>query len=183
MEGKLTGECINWFRSPFLTSVFRLISWLGNGIIVPVALVIIFALYFFLIKKDKIFALVFALTPLLGQILKSLMKNYFKVPRPEALGCQVFTTYGDRFSFPSGHTIFYVTFFGLLLYYYRKSEGVEAKIIIPFSLFLIITIGLSRIYLGAHWYTDVLSGYVIGGILLTAAILVYNRLSKKKESK
>lgn len=180
----MTGNCIAWKDSRFLTALSRAVSWFGDGILIPVILVALVAGFFLIFKKDKLFSLVLIISSLAGEVLKSVLKNLFRVPRPETFGCRTLTTYGDEFSFPSGHTIFYVIFFGLVGYYYlRHLQAGESKIVLGFSSVLILLVGLSRLYLGAHWYPDVIAGYLLGAIILTTAILLYNRLSKKKVAK
>jgi undecaprenyl-diphosphatase len=68
-------------------------------------------------------------------------------------------------SFPSGHVVHYVVFFGFLLatMFYVPRIPKEVRIVIgAFCGFLILAVGFSRIYLGAHWATDVIGGYLVG---------------------
>lgn len=175
----MMGACLTWTETELFTAFFRFVSWFGDGI-VPILLVVGAAVYFYLVKKEVLFAVILSISPLVGQVVKSLLKNYLQIQRPEAQGCIPLTSYGDEFALPSGHTIFYVIFFGLLAYYYSKNlRSTEGKIALPISIALILTIGLSRVYLRAHWYTDVLAGYLVGGVILFGAILVYSRLLKR----
>lgn len=168
----MVGSCISLFRAEWLTMIMRLVSSVGDGIIIPVLVVTVSAAFFY--RKDKVFALTLALAPLAGQIVKSLLKNYFQLPRPGVFDCQVLVTALDKYSFPSGHTIFYTIFFGLIAYYCVKHfTDLWAKIGFFVSVLLILLVGYSRIYLGAHWYLDVLGGYVVGGAILVVAILIY----------
>lgn len=186
----MVGKCVELFRNDLLTHLMRLVSLPGDGVWVPVILVIFVAFLIFYFKKDKIFTLVLIVSPLFGQVVKSLLKNYFQVPRPDAFGCDILTTYGDKFSFPSGHTIFFTIFFGLLAYYSIKNiHSLWGKLLLPISLILVFTIGYSRIYLGAHWYLDVIGGYVVGGgiLLMTITLYIYlisvNFLEKSDENR
>jgi undecaprenyl-diphosphatase len=88
------------------------------------------------------------------------------------------------FSFPSGHTVHYVVFFGALIYLclrtIRRADSGDAKrwlawAGIAVSAVLIALVGLSRVYLGAHWPSDVLGGYVLGGAWLTMLIAAYRK--------
>lgn len=174
----MVGKCIELFRNNYLTDVLRLVSVAGDGVWVPVSLVIIAAFLIFWFKKDKVFALILLLAPLSGNLVKYVLKNMYTVSRPGVFGCQVLTSFTDRYSFPSGHTIFYTIFFGLLAYYSAKHwHEIWAKILLPFSLVLILLVGYSRIYLGAHWYLDVIAGYVIGWAIFVISTIMYKYFS------
>jgi len=178
MGRQVVGNCISLFRAEWLTTLMRFVSAPGDGVVIPILIVIISAALFY--KKDKIFAFTLALAPLFGEMVKSLLKNYFQIPRPGAFGCQVLTTAVDKYSFPSGHTIFCTIFFGLIAYYCVKHfADLRAKIGLTISILLILLIGYSRVYLGAHWYLDILGGYVVGGAILAVAILIYRQLTGK----
>jgi len=175
----MVGNCIELFRSGLLTSFLRFISFFGDGVWIPVILTIIVAMIFWF-RKEKAFAITLAIAPLVGQIVKSLLKNYFQIPRPEAFGCNVLTTYADKYSFPSGHVIFYTVFFGLLAYWaWENRKGVYAWALLAVSSLMILLVGYSRIYLGAHWHLDIIGGYVVGGAILTVAILLYEYWERK----
>lgn len=172
----MVGQCVALYHFEWLTPIMRFVSWFGDGVYIPIALSIVTALFFWF-KKDKFFAIIMICAPLLGQIVKYLLKNFFQVPRPEVFGCEVLTAYADRYSFPSGHTIFYTIFFGLLAYYALKHlNSKKAAFVLTFSLLAVTLVGYSRVYLGAHWYLDIAAGYLVGGAILAAAIFTYQYL-------
>jgi undecaprenyl-diphosphatase len=79
-------------------------------------------------------------------------------------------------SFPSGHVSFYILFFGFIafLFYHKKWLAPRFRYtIITCCVGLILTVPISRIYLGAHWFTDVLGGFLLGNICLGCLLLLY----------
>ncbi len=91
----------------------------------------------------------------LNQLLK------FIIQRPRPVGYRIVEEKG--FSFPSGHSMASTAFYGFLIYLvYKKVKNKYLKIgLIIFLTFLIFSIGVSRIYLGVHYTSDVLAGFCI----------------------
>jgi undecaprenyl-diphosphatase len=174
----MVGVCSQILLNNFEIVFLRLISLPGDSLI-PVVLVLI-VVSNFLYKRKFVEAGILAIAPLIGNISKFLVKNYFQIPRPAEFGCQVLGNYGDVYSFPSGHTIFATIFFGFLAYLLL----INKKKFIGFSLMVfILLVGVSRYLLGAHWILDVLGGYLVGGSILMTSILVYNHFSYEKSVK
>lgn len=96
-----------------------------------------------------------------------LIKNIVGRPRPSGELVQIYEKLFD-YSFPSLHVLFFTTFFGYLIYLslYKLKNYWIRFVTIAVSSFLILTIGLSRIYLGAHWASDVLGGYLLGALFI-----------------
>lgn len=86
------------------------------------------------------------------------------------------------YSFPSGHSVTSVIFYGLLLYLIQKNcKNEKIKVALSWICsILAVTIGPSRIYVGVHWPTDVLTGWCIGGSVLLVAILILSYKQKKQ---
>jgi len=80
----------------------------------------------------------------------------------------------SAFSFPSGHTTMTVILFGFTtLLITRSLTGIKRWTVVSSSLLMVLAVALSRIYLGAHWFTDVLGGLFIGTIWVSLMGLLY----------
>ncbi|HHW13865.1 MAG TPA: phosphatase PAP2 family protein, partial [Firmicutes bacterium] len=115
-------------------------------------------------------------------LLVQFLKVIFQRPRPDVFPPLVVE---KTYAFPSGHTMLAVSLYGLFLYWLlrRRGGGPRRWLVRWLGAFLLATligaIGLSRIYLGVHWPTDVLAGYAGGGAWLLACLLVSEELKAK----
>lgn len=146
-----------------------------------VILVTVTSLLFFIFKYKKaaVFILLTAVSGLISTIAKALVNR----PRPSKDFVRiVFET--TQQSFPSGHMMFYVVFFGfllLLMYQLEHFSNIIRYLVGGISIFFIFTIPFSRIYLGAHWFTDVLGGFLLGLLSLYLLSWLYLRKRADKE--
>jgi membrane-associated phospholipid phosphatase len=166
------------FQNPFLDSLMKLVSWFGNS---PGSSVTVLAgsLLFFIFKyrKEARFVLLTAASGLVSTIIKVLVNR----PRPSEPLVHVIQKASQQ-SFPSGHVMFYIVYFGFLtvLMYHLKTIPKAVRIIVSsISLLLIFTVPYSRIYLGDHWFTDVLGGFLMGMLLLYLLSYFYFRKPAK----
>ncbi len=148
------------------------ISWIGFFPQV-VALVVIIggALYLFGLHWEALFSILLAAA---DQLANFLIKVVVHRPRPAADLVHVFANVGS-YSFPSGHTMFYTAYFGLLFFlvYTLFRRGWLRTVTLLVLGGMVLLVGISRIYLGEHWASDVLAGYLMGILLLVGAIQVY----------
>ena len=87
----------------------------------------------------------------------------------------------NEYSYPSGHVLFFVVFFGFFAYLaWIHFAGRTRAIVITICGALILLIGPSRVFLGAHWASDVLGSYIIGTIWLFLLILAYQWTVRRK---
>ena len=136
---------------------------------------------YFLLKKEKWYSIKVPAIALSSLGLMFLLKFVFHRNRPtiplldEAKGL----------SFPSGHALMSVTFYGLIIYIIFKSvENKELKwSLISLLIILILVIGFSRIYLRVHYASDVLAGYCIGFLWLVFTVWLLNKIEKYSLSK
>lgn len=152
-------------HSPQRDQVMEAISWAGylpHAAILVAACIIIFLLL--KRKREALFVLLSGLSGLVSSILKFLVNR----PRPTQSLVRVLEMAPEK-SFPSGHTIFYTVFFGfltLLMFRLTDLPKIVRAVVAGISLLLILIVPISRIYLGAHWFTDVLGGGLVGLICL-----------------
>ncbi len=110
-------------------------------------------------------------------LLNAIVKRVIKRPRPTKELVTVVRVINEP-SFPSGHVMWYTNFYGLLIYLLAtnwRSGRLRNTLISIFTL-LITTIGPSRVYLGAHWPSDVMAGYIYGGLWFGGIMTFYLRV-------
>lgn len=141
-------------------------------------MVIITALILVLAIKDKKIKISLVINLLGITIINNLIKVIIARPRPEINKLVTETGY----SFPSGHSITSMVFYGYLVYLiYKYINNKKIKItLIIFLILLIPTIGLSRIYLGVHYTSDVLCGFLLGIIYLILFISISKKYLERK---
>jgi len=117
----------------------------------------------------------------LGASINRLLKDVIGRPRPADTLVKVITEYRHE-SFPSGHVVFFVEYFGLLFFlaYVLLRRGRLRRVALIFLGLLIALVGVSRVYMGAHWPSDVIGAYLAGGIWLMLMIEVYRRLKARQ---
>lgn len=110
-------------------------------------------------------------------LLNAIVKRVIKRPRPTKERVAVVRVINEP-SFPSGHVMHYTNFYGLLIYLLATNwrSGKLRNSLIGFFSTLIATIGPSRVYLGAHWPSDVLAGYLYGGLWFSGIMALYLRV-------
>jgi membrane-associated phospholipid phosphatase len=112
-----------------------------------------------------------------SHLLNALVKRLIKRPRPTNELVTVVRVINEP-SFPSGHVMHYINFFGLLSYLLATNwrSGRLRNILIAICIALIAFVGPSRVYLGAHWPSDVMAGYLYGGLWFGGIMALYLRV-------
>lgn len=120
---------------------------------------------------------IFILLSTSSNLLNALVKRLIKRPRPTKELVTVVRVINEP-SFPSGHVMHYTNFFGLLIYLLATNwrSGKLRDILIAICTALIVFIGPSRVYLGAHWPSDVMAGYIYGGLWFGGIMALYLRV-------
>ena len=116
-----------------------------------------------------------------GSILSNVFKFIVARPRPaaELVG---FAYQSSEKSFPSGHVIFYVCYFGFLFFvtYALLPRGSLARrSSLALAALPVAVVGVSRVYLRAHWPSDVLGAYLLAGIWLAFSLAMYRRWKRR----
>ena len=118
-----------------------------------------------------------------GQLLDQILKQFFARPRPYFEHPLLLES---SYSFPSGHTMESLVVYGMLAYFAVLAlESWRARTAVVFGAALVVLlIGLSRMYLGVHYFSDVVAGYAAGGVWLSALITGAETVRRaKRESK
>ena len=156
---------INQFASPTLDRVMATVTRLGNPkVVIPLACMGFGWLWW---QRLWLIAMVFAINCVGGAVLSTKLKVFFGKPRPD-LWPQIITE--TSYSFPSGHALGSMVIYGFSTYLLAQRFPQRHRLIYGLAVLLIGSIGLSRLYLGVHWPTDVLAGYGIGFLWISGCI-------------
>ena len=164
-----------YFISDFATPIAKAITAFGSAMfLISITVILVIA-----IRNKKIPIAVF-LNLVIVAGLNFLFKNILQRPRPTEF--RLINETG--FSFPSGHSMVSLAFYGLfiyLIYKYIKNKKLKWGLICVLSV-LIILIGISRIYLGVHYTSDVIGGFLLGVSYLIIYIKCINSFLFEQES-
>ena len=156
---QLFGVVLTGARSPGLTAAMRHVTALGDHRFLLIATPAVIAL---LVRAGhRVSALLFAGCVLGGFAVESVLKIVFGRARPDLWPALVTE---KTYSFPSGHATMSTVFFGGLVavvFHLRKSR-LERAVALSAGVLAVLAVAVSRVYLGAHWATDVAGGMLIG---------------------
>lgn len=158
------------YRDPVLVKVFLWISVLGR---LNFILVLALAVSLILWLRKRISFIAPILITLSGSYLFVILgKEALRRPGPVAVGLAVYHEY--FFSFPSGHATIATAIYGYLAYYFwTETETWKNRLNILFAAGIAIAaVGFSRMYLGAHYLSDVIGGFLLGLLWLIIGICV-----------
>lgn len=168
---------VQGLESPGLTSIMKFFTFIGSGTQVAIiALLVLFFLFKVLHHRRELILVIWVV--LGSTILNEILKTVFHRARPTIHRI----VEANGFSFPSGHSMAAFSLYGVIafLLWRHLSTSLGRGLLILFSIFMIIMIGVSRIYLGVHYPSDVLGGFLASGCLLAVSIWFYQRYMEKR---
>lgn len=139
------------YRSDVLTNIMKVITFFGSALMILILIVLL--IIFVRGKRNKLLILI---NVIVVTLLNQLLKYVFQRERPTN---SIIEETG--YSFPSGHSMVSMAFYGFLIYLVYKSNMKFKGLIISFISILIFLIGISRIYLGVHYPSDVIGGFTL----------------------
>jgi undecaprenyl-diphosphatase len=172
-----------WFlgeRQSGITSMLRFITFFGGG--TGIALVVSVATVLLVLYKEPATATYLAGTAFGGVLLNTGLKYLFARTRPDLASA---ATAAHWYSFPSGHAMESFIVYGALAYItlrqpwpWKLDSAVLALVVT-----MVILIGLSRVYLGVHWVSDIAGGWSAGIVWLVAATVVFDLVLRRRRSR
>lgn len=165
---------ITSMRSGIMTAIFKIITILGDKYFIALLVVCIAA--FLWVKKKRFTAAVLVINLADIVILNKVVKAIVKRPRPIDMLIEK-----DGYSFPSGHAMLTIGVYGLLIYLINKSrldDKIKKISTIVLSI-IILLVGITRIYLGVHYPSDIIGGYLLSFAYLMIFILAIDKVKNK----
>lgn len=155
-------------RVAWLVSAMKAITWLGSNVVLT-SVVLAVSGWFLLRWRDSRSAVELVATLAGAIILYDIAKPIVHRARPPAIYRVGYSFSGA--SFPSGHATVAIAVWGMLAFLLasRASPRIRTSLFVS-AVVLIVAIGASRIYIGAHWPTDVCGGYMLGGAWLAGLV-------------
>lgn len=146
-------------KSNFFTDFFKVISFLASTrfiIFMNILLII-----YMIVKKRKDLSII-VVSSISSGVINNLVKFLVKRERPVGIALIKETFY----SFPSGHAMISLLFYGSVIYLLIKNKPKYYKVVSTILIVFIILVGISRIYLGVHFASDIIGGYLMSLIIL-----------------
>ena len=155
------------------TDIMQVFSFLGtHKFLIPANLFLV--AFFLFIKKHRWYSIKVPVVALSSLLLMFCLKFIFHRDRPLTPLLEA----AQGYSFPSGHALMSITFYGLIIFLlWQNEENKTIKWVLTFMLvFLIICIGASRVYLRVHYASDVLAGFSVGLMWLLLSLWVLKKV-------
>lgn len=161
-------------RTPFLNASFAGVTTLGNAVTITLFSALLFLIH--IIRNHSTRAVGF-LTAISGTALTVVALKYLVMRARPDIAFWAVPEVG--YSFPSAHAALALMFYGFLIWIVRRSRRIHKSTKNVLSVYfglVILLVGVSRVYLGVHYLSDVLAGYAIGALFLAVAIRISTKL-------
>jgi undecaprenyl-diphosphatase len=165
-------NAVQSFNPAWFNALMVGLTWIGFG---PQAYIVTTLILVFLYASGLKWEMVTALLSVIGSTLLGLgIKVLIDRPRPGADVVIVLNQLSD-FSFPSGHVLFFTIFFGFMIFlaFTLLKASRWRTLLLAMLGGMVALIGISRIYVGQHWASDVVAAYLLGSLWLTLTVLAY----------
>jgi membrane-associated phospholipid phosphatase len=185
VEDYLTGDPIvrwdvdfaRWLHehsSCSLVDVFQVVTWAGNAVVLALVTA---AAVLFLLRRRLLATAVLVVAVAAGiEVLNAGLKLVFHRPRPELAFIHL-----DTYSFPSGHAAGPAAIYTLLAVLVARRLGLGGRVLVGVAtVALLLVIGFSRLYLGAHYLSDVLAGLSLGLAWTAGWLLAFEALGPRR---
>lgn len=159
-------ESIHSYNNPVVLSIMKFISFIGSGyFLVPILTIIII---YTLVKKKYYISKLLLVSSLGCWVLNYILKLLINRTRP----LDFFLVEQGGLSYPSGHSMVSMSMYLTFAYLISKDDYFKdkKKIIYTAALVNVLLMGISRMYLGVHWPTDIIGGFIMGYIFFQATV-------------
>lgn len=146
-------------KSNVLTEFFKVISFLASTKFIIVLNILI--IIYMIIKKCKDLSII-VVASISSGVINNLVKFLVKRDRPSGIAL----IKENFYSFPSGHSMISLLFYGSIIYLLIKKKPNYYKVLVSIIAVFILLVGISRIYLGVHFASDVIGGYLLSTVIL-----------------
>jgi undecaprenyl-diphosphatase len=174
---KMIIRAVQGFEAPVMTTIMEFFTFIGSTpAVVVISLLIIFFLFKVLHHKSELILFIIAIVG--SPILNFVLKGFFQRARPDFHRLIEIGGY----SFPSGHAMNAFTVYGMLAFLLWRNIFSRSgrSWLIVFSTFMIGMIGVSRIYLGVHYPSDIIGGYFASGFWLSSSLWFFQRYQDRQ---
>ncbi len=177
-----TSVCVQQISLPLFNPVMRAVSFISS-VVLAIIIVVLVVVCLWMLRK-RLEAVFIGSATGIASLINFLLKLLIARPRPTNELIQVFVATNES-SFPSGHTLYAVVFYGLLFYLAPRliKHTKAVKALRSILLILILLTMISRIYLGVHWLSDILGSLLFGGLILAIAIGLFRHHARRERQK
>ncbi|HEY9403815.1 MAG TPA: phosphatase PAP2 family protein [Pyrinomonadaceae bacterium] len=175
----VTARAVQSLPIPGISDFMRAVSLFGDKANSWILVGLTMLFFLLLRRRTEMFALMLSTGG--GALVNRFFKMYIARPRPAANLVQVQRVWAHE-SFPSGHVTFYVCYFGFLFfvaYALLPKRTLARRVALTLTSLMIALVGLSRVYLGAHWPSDTIGAYFLGGLWLGFSLYMYGRWKER----